>query len=179
MAYPTRHHRVVTWLLAVLLIGGSTSPSAYAHSHGGGEASHTLRSQQALRPAELQQKHLHSHPHCHTTRPGDASEAPAAHSHVAVLWFELTFPASRRGESAPSESERDDLLAFTFMRVIDQYLPNADDETNTSSNGVKLSLVQSTAAVLSIHSLRHEQPTAADVLLCDTARLECSGVRRC
>lgn len=176
MAYPIRHHRVVTWLLAVLLVGASTSPPAYTHSHRGGEASHNHRSQQALRPAEWQQKHLHSHPHRDTTCPGDASETPATHSHVAVLWFQITLPASSRSESTSTESERDDLLAFIW--VIDQYLPHADDETITSSNGVKLSL-QSTAAVSSNRSLRRERPRAADVLLCDTARLECSGVRRC
>jgi len=166
---------MLAWLLAVLIVCGNMFPPGYAHAHVDGDVNHNHRSQYGLDTAEAHRQHVH--PHRHPTRQGDTSEATAAHVHAVVLLFELTIPVPKDDDSAPFQSERHDLPAL--MRVVDQYLPSTDVGSYASSYWVKTSLAQSIAATASNRSLRYEQPTAASVLLCDTARLERTGVRRC
>ncbi len=176
MINPKRLKRGIAWLLAVLVIGGSISPPAYRHAHAGGDVAHNHRSQNGQKQVDSHGNGCHCDCHHHAAHHGHASEAPTAHVHVGLPWIELTLPTSDDSDSDPSRSDRDDLPVI--VRVIDDYVPNSDGGGDASTHAVTKSPIRSHVVVSSTPSLKHAQPTAPSVLLCDTARHERSGVLR-
>ena len=176
MISPQRRKRLLAWLLAVLVIGGSISPPTYRHAHAAGDVGHDHPSQigHQQSAADLE-RNGHRHPHHHAAHQAGAATGRVAHVHMSVLWIELTLPTPDDNNSDRSKPERDDLPRV--VQVIAEYVPTTGDRSNTSSYAAGNPPTLS-AVVLPSASLRHAKPTAASVLLCDLARHERSGVQR-
>lgn len=177
---PQTQKRMTTWLLAVLVLGGSISPPAYRHAHAGGDIAHNHHSDSDQRHLESHSHHghghSHSHPHRHQTDDLSAAEAPTSHLHLTILGFELTLPTSEHEDDSP-DSERDKMPVI--VRVLDECVLAADGADRSLDHEATRSVIVSTAVISSADSHKHTRPTVPSVLLCDAARHERSGVLRC
>ncbi len=165
--------RVMTWLLAVMVIGGSISAPAYQHAHSGGDVAHDHQAENRRQHCDTSGRGHHRHVTYHSA----TSEAPAAHVHVAMLWIKLTLPTSDGSDSDPLKPTSDEPVAV--MLVLDKYVPTADGSGTRNGRTVTKSQFSSSVTILFAPTREYRQPTVASVLLCDTARLERSGVLRC
>lgn len=168
-----KRKRVIACLLAVAVVGGSISAPAYQHAHSEGNVAHNHQT-------ENRRQHANTHAHGghrHVAHHSVVSEAPARHAHVSLFGIELSIPKPDGDNSDPPQPTHDE-PTFVVLAV-GNCLPTAGCGDIRHGRAVTKAQFLSNIAVLSVPTRKYSQPTAASILLCDTARFERSGVMRC
>ena len=160
---------VLAWVMPVLLIGGSISLPRYRHAHSGGEVVH-------LHTSQDDHHHHAGHSHSHSHDQDDRAGARIAHLHVALLWFDFTLPTSEDADpSDPGETKSIPVV----VQAASGWLSIAHDSSHPATGDwAGLHSVATNTARFGFAQADAPQ-VASSNLLCDSARRERSGVRRC
>ena len=165
--------------MAVVVAGSNGFSPGVTHAHAGGAATHSHGSDADSRANSREaddhghshaghaHSHSHKHPHDHSARVEDC----VTHTHANFLGLPITIPATDDGRS----SDRQDGAAL----LVEIVAAPCDVASNGHGTRIEAQLGVPTFSVsLSADTLLsiHHRPNAGHNLLCDTARLERTGV---
>jgi hypothetical protein len=176
-------HRGVCILLSVGIIAANGFSPVVVHSHVGGDAPHDhVASERAHSHSHPHHGHRHDHAHDgngqfaahgHSHARSEGIEGSIAHSHVNFFGLPLTFPGSGTGDTIAQR--------VNVVWLVDI----ASAEIGKTSDGLSAKLIMSQPVLLFSAEigtgdlrLTYHPPHDNQSLLCDTARLERTGVRQ-
>jgi len=158
--------KVISCLLTTIFVLSSLSSPLFHHEHGAGNA-----------------EHAHQHPHHHSSPHRDHSHkyhtllTRQCHTHLSILWIEITLPWQDQHHSGKHTADYSDLF---HVDLVESCFTQSSflQEHKTEYQQIN-SPIQSNLNRVSTHLTPALLRTSGHIPLCDVARLERTGVLCC
>ena len=174
MAVPRKCQCALVWVIPILLVGGSISLPRCRNAHPVGVVAHQLLSHGSThgRQNHAGRSRSHSHDHHH------GADVGTAHLHVVILWFEFTIPASEDADPCDPSGTKSNSIPV-FVQPASGWLPITSDSSSQSSG--RWTNLRCCSTKTTGYTVTQDDAllAASSGPLCDRARHERSGVRRC